>query len=329
MKESYTVLAAALALCAVSVAAQAQSRVTLYGLLDMSAGSTKVPGGTAVKGADSGKMTTSYFGLSGSEDLGAGTSAVFAAESFLRPDVGGAGRSGTDAFWARSAYAGLANKDLGTLRLGRLTTPLFVATLSFNAFGDSFGYSPSVRAFFTSGTATGDSGWSDAVQYMSPKMGSFSFGLIGAAGEGVGGRNYGANLGYASGPFAAALVFQKVAKNTSLTAPVDDTKTWQAGGSYDLGVVKLFAQLGQVDNLSTKRDYDIVSVGVAVPVGAGRWLAQYSRIDASTGADRKTFSAGYDHFLSKRTDLYAVVMSDKLTGLSSGLSYSVGVRHRF
>jgi len=47
------------------------------------------------------------------------------------------------------------------------------------------------------------------------------------------------------------------------------------------------------------------------------------------GADRTTLSVGYLHNLSKRTELYAVLMHDKVDGLSSGGGYSLGIRHRF
>ncbi|MCA9540350.1 MAG: hypothetical protein KC620_15735, partial [Myxococcales bacterium] len=46
--------------------ASAQSSLSMYGLVDMSVGSFKNPGGAATKGVVSGNMTTSYFGLKGS-----------------------------------------------------------------------------------------------------------------------------------------------------------------------------------------------------------------------------------------------------------------------
>jgi predicted porin len=309
--------------------AQAQSKVTLYGLMDLSVGSVKDVGGEAIWSADSGKMSTSYIGVSGTEELGNGLSAFFTLDSFLRADNGGSGRFNGDAFWARNAFVGLASKDLGTVRMGRNTTPLFVATLMFNAFGDSFGYSPSIRHYFTSNTVTGDSGWSDSVQYLTPTWSGFSAGGIIAAGEGAGGKNYGVNAGYSSGAFASALVYQHAYKDTSPTLAVANTETWQLNASYDFGVAKLFGQYGEVDNKSINRDYKIAGIGTAVPIGAGKLLAQYGQISASAGPDRKTFSLGYDYMMSKRTDLYAVAMSDDLDGLSKGASYSVGVRHRF
>jgi predicted porin len=328
MKKQHSLLVAtAAALLACS--AQAQTQVNLYGLVDMSVGATKAPGASFIRGADSGKMSTSFFGLSGSEDLGDGLSAFFTLDSFLRADVGNSGRFNGDNFWARNAFVGLASKTLGSIKLGRNTTPLFVSTLAFNAFGDSFGYSPSIRHYFSSGTVSGDSGWSDSVLYTSPKFGGATVGLIAAAGEGAGRRNWGAQAHYAEGAFAAAAVYQKVGKDASTAAALDDTATWQLSASYDFGAAKLFGQAGKVENQSTGRDYRIAGIGAAVPLGGGKILAQYGQISPSTGAKRKTFTAGYDYLLSKRTDLYAAWMSDKLDGLSSGASYSLGVRHRF
>lgn len=325
MKKNIHHVAAAALLALLGTAAQAQSSVSLYGLMDMSVGSFKAPGGKAIKKAESGSMTTSFIGFSGKEDLGGGLSASFAMESFLLADGGTSGRFNGDAMWARSAFVALTSKELGTLKLGRNTTPLFVSTLMFNAFGDSFGFSPAIRHHFTSSTVTGDTGWSDSVHYIAPKIGGFSAGVIAAAGEGAGGRNWGANAGYGAGAFAASAVYQKVAKG----AAVDDTETLQLAASYDFGAAKLFGQYSDVENSTSKRDYKLANVGVAVPVGGGKLLAQYGRISASVGADRKTFTFGYDYNLSKRTDVYAAYMNDKVDGLSSGVSYGAGVRHRF
>ncbi|WP_294001371.1 porin [Sphaerotilus sp.] len=307
--------------------AWAQSAVTLYGLIDASVGSNKAPGGARLRGVDSGKMTTSYLGFSATEDLGGGLSAVVKMEHFLRVDNGEAGRFNGDAFWARNAYVGLSSKSAGTVTLGRNTTPLFVSTLRMNAFGDSFGYSPSIRHFFASGTVTGDTGWSDSMLYTSPRWAGFSFALIGALGEGSNGRNWGANAGYAEGPAAATVTLQSVKKDGATA--VADTRTWQLGGSYDFGAAKLFGQYGRVKNETVVNQYRITEIGTKVPMGAGAALAQWGRIQPDTGARRDTLSLGYDHTLTKRTDVYAVAMRDHVANLSTGLGYSLGVRHRF
>lgn len=322
-------LIAASTALALPATALAQSTVTLAGLLDLSAGQSK-PAGNPNKtwNVDNGQMTTSWFGVSGTEDLGGGLSAVFTVQSFMRADTGASGRFGADTFWARNAFVGLASTSFGRVTIGRNTTPFFVTTLSFNPFGDSFGYSPSIRHYFTSGTLTGDSGWSDSVLYTTPKFGGATAQLFIAAGEaGSNGRNHGLNLRWGAGAFDSAFSWQDVKKDGATA--VADTKSWQAAASYDFGVAKLFGQFGNVANKTTGNEYDITGLGASVPVGNGKVLAQWGQIKPETGAKRKTFSAGYDYFLSKRTDLYAVAMSDKIDGLSSGSAFSIGVRHRY
>ena len=320
------------ALCLVALGAQAQSNVSVYGLVDLSVGSTKAPGGASTTAVDSGKMTTSFIGFGGSEDLGGGLSAVFKVEGFLRADTGDQGRFGGDAMWARTASVGLSHKQYGTLTAGRNTTALFVSTLLFNAFGDSFGYSPSIRHYFTSGTVTGDTAWSDSIAYASPSMGGLRFGAAMAtkanSSSTSNGGNWSVNLGYGSGPLSASVVVQDVKKDGE-TAALADTRTVQLGGAYDFGVAKGFLQYGEVKNRTTANSYDITGIGARVPVGAGAVLVQWGHIAPKTGADRNTLSLGYSHALSKRTDAYVTAMHDKVDGLSSGGGYSVGLRHRF
>lgn len=318
-------------LAVTALGAHAQSSVTVFGLLDLSMGYTKAPGGISQTGIDSGKLTTSHFGFRGTEDLGGGLSAVFKLEGFMRADTGESGRFNGDAMWSRNASVGLSSKDFGTVTLGRNTTPLFISTLSFNAFGDSFGYSPSIRHYFSNGTVTGDSGWSNSAIYSSPNFGGFKFGLAAATkGGGNGnsnGGNWGADVGYASGPLSAAFVFQDVKKDGA--TPVADTRTWQLSGAYDFGVAKTFLQLGEVENRTVPNTFRIAGVGARISLGAGALLAQWGRLAPKTGSDRNTLSLGYSHNLSKRTELYAVAMRDKIDDISSGRGYSLGIRHRF
>jgi predicted porin len=44
---------------------------------------------------------------------------------------------------------------------------------------------------------------------------------------------------------------------------------------------------------------------------------------------RTTASLGYDHYRSKRPDVYTVLMHDRITDLKSGTSLIAGIRHRF
>jgi len=74
MKKSLIALAA---LATVATAAQAQSSVTLYGVVDMGVMSSKTDGSANVLAAQSGALATSRFGLRGTEDLGGGLKASF------------------------------------------------------------------------------------------------------------------------------------------------------------------------------------------------------------------------------------------------------------
>jgi predicted porin len=350
--------AAALSAMTASPLAMAQSSVSIYGLIDMSAGQYELAhvAGTDAKRwvVDSGNMSTSFIGFKGSEDLGGGLRGVFALESFFRADVGGSGRFGADGFWTRAAYVGLSSNSLGTLTLGRNTNPFFVSTLVFNAFGDSFGYSPVIRQYFGDrGVLIGDSGFTNAIAYSNPTFSGFTVNLAGSLGEGTTGpgKNFSGNIMYFGGPLSLTLAAQDTQNNVYGKSTVngigigsagfDGQRSYQVGAAYDFGFVKLFGQYGMVETkvAGVNPEWTIASVGAAVPLGGGKILAQYSQsksdsatasiIGGPVGATSRIATVGYDYNLSKRTDAYAVYMNDRLTDRSSGNSFMVGVRHRF
>ena len=342
MNSPSTLCAIMLAGLGLSTGAQAQSNVSIYGLMDMSAGQFQTAGSTKLWRAQSGNMSTSYLGFKGTEDMGGGVKAVFAFEHFLRLDTGDAGRFNGDAFWARSAYVGLQG-SFGTTRLGRNTTPLFVSTLIFNTFGDSFGFSPSIRQLFTPATGAGmlpffgDTGWNNSMSYSSPNFSGLSMNLLANLGEGATGatgKNIGANVLYFAGPFAATVAAQQV-KNSAFGAPAGwkSQDTLQLGASYDLTLAKLFGQYTVAKTKATlNTDTKIYGLGVAVPVGAGKVLVQYGSATADRGATEvtnKTVSLGYDYNLSKNTDVYVVFMNDKAAPLEAGNTVAAGLRMRF
>ena len=336
MNHRLRLLAVAAALCCAG-AVQAQSSVIAYGLLDMSAGSFEPSGGPRVWRAENGGMTTSFFGVRGNEDLGGGLSARFALNSFLRADTGAAGRFDGDAFWARDAYVGLSGA-FGTSLLGRNTTPLFVSTLLFNAFGDSYAFSPSIRQLFTPQLLPfyGDTGWNNSLSYSSNERGGISVQLMGNLGEGApnaAGKNYSWGMRYFNGPLGASFTWQK-ARNGVFGVPdgFSAQTTWQLGLSYDLGLAKLFGQYAEVDtNATLDTRSKLWSIGATVPLGGGKVLAQYGRTDTDLAGEPSvdTLSLGYDYELSKRTDVYGVYMNEKVSALSRGDTLAAGIRLRF
>lgn len=330
------------ALTAVAGAAQAQSSVKLYGLINTDFGKYQLAGATKTSGMASGNMATSFWGIGGAEDLGNGTKAIFAMEAFFLADTGAQGRFAGDNFFARSAYVGLSG-DWGLVKMGRNTNLTFISLLSFNAFGDSFGFSPTIQHYFTDGRGTGtrqgrmqgDSGWSNSVTYMSPKMAGFTVSLQGAFAEGAanGKSNFGGNLTYsAGGPFSASVSYQSVGNGAGVPAAATlKENTWTTGAAYDFGFAKLFAQYGKIKDKQYATTTKNWSVSAAVPVTAsGKVLLAYgnSKID-ELASTRKTTTVAYDHFLSKRTDVYVAYMNDKVTSLSSGNTFAVGMKHAF
>ena len=340
-------IAAASALVLAALPAFAQSSVQAYGLIDVSAGQFQNAGGLKVKRLDSGNLSTSYIGFRGTEDLGGGLKASFQLDSFLLADSGGASRvPGVDGFWARNANVSLSG-GFGTLRLGRQGPALFVSTLLFNAFGDSFGFSPSIRQYYNlpSGTPlVGDSGWNNAIGYTTPRLGGFTATVQVAAGEGAAtakGRNIGGNVLYFGGPLSLSAAWQNVQAQGTLGRAISafpgfvDQTAYQFGGAYDLGFMKAFGQYGVIKTDATS-DVKVTNMqaGVTVPLGAGKLMASYGKSEldvVSPLADKvsKILTLGYSYSLSKRTELYGVYMSDKYTGLSSGTTMAAGVRHTF
>ncbi len=139
---------------------------------------------------------------------------------------------------------------------------------------------------------------------------------------------------YFGGPLTVTAAWQQV-RNRAFGVPPgwESQDTLQLGASYDTGPVKLFAQYGQVKTAATlDTKTTLHGIGASVPVGNGRFLAQYGNAKADLGAidvTNKTLSLGYDYNLSKRTDVYAVLMNDRQTALSNGNTLAVGIRTQF
>ena len=330
--------------------------VTVSGLVDNFVGSMRNAGDTASrKVVGSGGMTTSWIGFTGTEDLGGGLKTKFALTSFLQTDTGASGRFPGDTLFSRDANVGLAG-NFGEVSLGRGLAPSFLPMILFNPLGDSFTFSPlvlhlQVPLFNASGfnsSIPSDDGWSNQIKYTTPDFGGLTANLhyqFGEVANHSGKNNVGANVLYFHGPLSLTAFYQRAKVDNPLDpgAPTSvvqsygglnatEQKVWFIGGGYDFGPAKLFATYDK-----TTHDVDLedktASVGVSVPVGTGKVLAGYAEtkrtVAAASDVKRKTATVGYDYFMSKRTDLYAMLMNDKITGSSTGTSAGVGIRHSF
>lgn len=311
---------------------------SVYGVLDQYVGSLRRSDQAARTTAlNSGGLTTSYFGIRGNEDLGGGTRVFFVLESFFKADAGEVGRTAADPFFSRNSFVGLSN-SYGELTFGRQTNPMFVATGSFNPFGGSANLAPSMLQVWSANynrTVLGDSVWDNAVKYATPGIAGLKVAATYGFGERAnttGVRNFNLTVNYAKGPFAAVVSGQQVKYGPGVVTPIGSEKVFMGGLSYDLAVVKLFGQFFRTNTPDTSLTTKTAQLGVSAPLAGGTLMASvaHTRRDSpAVDASRTTAALGYNYFLSKRTDLYTVYLSDRLSSFSRQNSLTAGVRHRF
>jgi len=345
MQKNKTALAI-VALCASlggAATGHAQSSVQINGLVDVYAGSIKRIGDGERKAVvNSSGMTTSWFGFSGSEDLGSGWKANFMLNAFFQPDSGIPGRFANDTFFSRDAFVGLSG-GFGEVKLGRFKAPNFLPSVFGNPLGDSFAFSPlivhkNVPLFNASqwqSTTPADTGWANQIGYTTPNMGGFQANLqyqFGEQADDNSKKNIGANFFYSLGALRLTGYWERdQIRNPAPNEWLGTTKKdWMLATSYDFKVVKPYLSYGQNEADNAPGKAKTLQLGAAIPLGAGKVLASWAKTELTAlDANRKTFTIGYDHDLSKRTDVYAMLMNDKMTGQTSGNSFGVGIRHRF
>jgi predicted porin len=320
-----------------SAAGAGAQTAVLYGLLDASGSRVKPVGLDAhTFQLVSGNLQSSFIGVRGSEDLGGGLRAVYRLESYLRVDVGAAGRDIGDGFWAREASAGLSG-SFGTTVLGRTPTPLWLATTSFNPFGESMGFSPTVRQYFGA-AILGDTRWNNSIWYTNnardPLRVVFAGNLDESTAGGSNGHNLGLSVAYITGPFAATIVGETIRNSSQPLPPGFDRQVVLHGAvTYDFQFVRVYGQAGRIKTEATD-DVRTTSyqLGFAVPFGNSLIMVAYGRqhVEApSLATTNRITSIGYDYFLSKSTDIYVAASYEKLSFVSSGNSVAGGVRLKF
>jgi predicted porin len=164
MKKSLFAIAAVTAFAG---AAQAQSSVTVYGILDMgySNSSTRV-NATRVNnsGITTNAETDSRLGFRGTEDLGGGLSAFFTVEVQLSGNNGGTGTgtavSNTTANsfnvlgGNRQTFVGIRSKGIGAAAIGTQYTPIHDAVAATDPGGSNNVIGSVIRPAFGNDTAT-------------------------------------------------------------------------------------------------------------------------------------------------------------------------------
>jgi predicted porin len=362
-------LVAVAALTLVSGLANAQSALKIYGYLEAGYGSYKAAGDTSsVTKVESGNMMTSFLGFAGAEDLGGGLKAEFALETFIGVDSGATVPNQAGQFFGRSSWVGLSG-GFGKLALGQYDNPLFTAGLSYNPFGSSMVFSPTMRQYYNLGSTSSaratnlvkaDTAWINSITYETPTLAGFSGTLQYAPKESASGKDsssYSVGLAFNRGALSLMGTYTDAGANVSSSTPTALAypavfRAASLNGSYDFGFLKAFAQYTDfkynsgagalvpasgsttvVANLTGLTKAETYQLGVSAPITAsGTLMASYGKAKyKQTGANatNEIYSVGYDQALSKRTSAYAAFTSEKLTTVSGGHAVAVGLKHNF
>lgn len=265
--------------------AQAETSVTLYGVIDTGIGYNKVSGDFPTRDPNTDELTAkdvsgsrvgmingiqggSRWGLKGSEDLGDGLRAVFTLESGFDS---GNGQSQQSRLFNRQATVGLTNDSWGSLEFGRQTTLSGAFLAEIDPFYTSFTQANIGTAFSAANTMR----WDNMIMYRSPWTDGFQFAVgysfnVDAIDGNQSGfrtsdnaRGITAGLRYVAGPLNVSLTYDQI--NSSNQARVLDAdgeervikgkpvefdhdakpRQYAVAASYDLEVVKLAAAYGR------------------------------------------------------------------------------------
>lgn len=333
--------------------AQAQSSVTLYGLLDAGISYVNNAGGQHQYSFADGVYTGNRWGMIGTEDLGGGTKAVFNLESGFTLGTGKA--LGGGAAFSRRAYAGLSDSHLGTVTLGLQYDFINDFVAMYNVSGDVTGYGSHQGDYDRMGTDR----LPNAVKYVSPTFYGFTFGgmysFSNVLGDFYDGSGWSAGIRYSNKPLTIGLAYTRLNGTTTdpyakigvknflgvtvatvnpvtgvVTDPyasgnfrLDYSGALVLGGVYELGKARIMANITQTtlkangvsSNLRTGEVGTIYNLTAALQGIVGY---QYTTFEHHHW---NQFAAGLTYNLSKTTFVYGGV--DYLRA-SSGVDPVIG-----
>ena len=300
---------------------------------------------------DSGLSSGSRWGLKGSEDLGNGYQVGFVLESGFSSDTG---KMSKDGLFNREATLRVSG-PFGSIyagRMGRIGSDAgsvgFYAG-SVSPFGSGWGEMPGHFAV----TANYDTRYSNALAYVSPKVGPvtvYAQYTMGNATENESGDDRLFSLG-AQADFGALQVLglveylnKKSVAGTTVydDSQYDDSYTINLGGSYDFGVAKVFLAgqyfkaapdfAGMKGNYFAGFDEEVVdaiawhfsfdgfgvNVGATAPIGAGEFLVSAGYGKGDLNFDTKDAKISADAYIIQVGYTYPF---SKRTNLYAGAGY--------
>ncbi len=340
--------------------AQAQSSVTISGVLDASYSSVGGNGTTVSTDANSVNASvgsaTSAINIASVEDLGGGMKAT----AFYGIDPRAMFANNTAALGRHEMYIGLSG-GFGSVKLGSPNT----AALSVNGVGNIFGTATG-GAYTNIVTASGSAvRFNNAVRYDTPAFNGFSANVTHSTGNkdatagGYAPEITDIGLAYSNGPLnvsfsnltrsatveqAASTAWAAGNAGTALVSATAKSTYNSLAANYTMGAVKVFAGYGKGDKSTPKvsasgtttavtlnEDTKYSTVGASYTFGNNTILASMSKTTLGTAAAREATGVRYDRALSKRTVAYVVheAYDSGATTANKINTTAVGVRHSF
>jgi predicted porin len=338
-------LAAFSALAAPS--AEAQSNVTLYGIID--AGISYVDNAARTGGSDSlvkyddGVAQGSRWGLKGAEDLGGGLKAIFTLENGFNSGTGALGQGGAE--FGRQAFVGISKNDVGSLTFGRqysFSTDYLGGAYAIGGqtVAGNYAYHINDVDQLTSSRINNSVKFSSASFYgvtfgamygFSNQAGAFAGGPTTTTVTGSS-RAYSFGLNYKAGPLGIGAAYTDIHYPGSSTptfstnlanitqANIKDLRTFGVGANYAVGAATIFGlwtstRFEPVAGASSKFNaFDIGGKYAFTPALTAGLGYSYMNLTDNAKGHWHQFDASVDYALSKRTDVYMLGIYQKASG---------------
>lgn len=326
-----------------AASAQAQTNVTLYGLVDVSVrhASHVTAKGDSLNTMGDALFAPSRLGVRGSEDLGGGYKGIFLLEQGIEPSSGtlqqvtssanyGQGSATSGRAWGREAWVGLAT-PYGNVTLGRQYTLAHQLSGRFQPFPNP--NLDAISAFSVHHVARQDN-----VAKYTYNVGPTTLQASVTAAEGNG-KSWSVGGGYQTGPVDVVGYYEAMDSFNG----AETRKILGLGGSYAF-TPTFKAMLGYMHRSQrvSAQSNDVLSLGInwqvtgAVTLMAN--LVQDKQSHVGIGKRKMAYVAA-DYAFSKRTGVYVEIDRNELTGAYPTTTFmalrgkqvgvSSGIRHRF
>lgn len=300
-------------------AAQADSKVTIYGTLDVSVDYGKYNKGVSQTRLSNSNLMASRLGFTGVEDLGGGLKANFNLEIGFSPDTGENTIPGAPLF-GRGATVGLEGA-FGSFDMGRMFAPMFHSHIATDTAFIPYGAGAVVANMEQIGALgrTMTAGFlTNNIRYRTvPTNGittewSYSFGSETPGERKSDGRNIGMSGKYVNGPLLLTYGFNRW--TTYAAGAKNDTSqtTNMIGARYKLTGGAVGASYLRTTNMTatgggiTGGDAKVWRINGNIAVnGTDQVDLALTRMTENQGRATTGWTIGYVHPLSKRTQLYS------------------------